>query len=143
MRGPEKSQLPHLNGWMRPTSRYVESGLPVLRVARDAKTTVFILLKCPNTTAARRFFKRTVETNGIPYLSSIDKIGANLVGQESQNDILKLTGASRMIGIVQSKYLNNIAEKDHCVIKRIIRPTLVFKSFHSVAATLAGMKQLI
>ena len=78
-----------------------------------------------------------------PYLSSIDKIGTNSVGLENQNDILKLTGAGRMIGIVQSKYLNNIAEKDHCVIKRIIRPTLVFKSFHSVAATLAGMKQLI
>lgn len=78
-----------------------------------------------------------------PYLSSIDKIGTNSVGLENQNDILKLTGAGRIIGIIQSKY--NIAEKDHCVIKWIIRPTLVVKSFisHSISATLAGMKQLI
>ena len=78
-----------------------------------------------------------------PYLSSIDKIGTNSVGLENQNDILKLTGAGRIIGIIQSKYLNNIDEKDHCVIKWIIRPTLVVNSFHSISATLAGMKQLI
>ena len=48
-----------------------------------------------------------------------------------------------MIGIVQSKYLNNIDEKDHCFIKPIILPKLVVKSFDSVAATLAEMKQLI
>ena len=66
-----------------------------------------------------------------------------MVGLQSQNDILKVTEAGQMIGIVQSKYLNNIAEKDHCFIKPIILPTLVVKSFDSVAATLAEMKQLI
>ena len=42
--------------------------------------------------------------------------------------------------MVQSKYLNNIVEQDHPFIKRITRPMLGFKAFHSAAATLAGIE---
>ncbi len=41
---------------------------------------------------------------------------------------------------MQSKYLNNIVEQDHRFIKRITRPMLGFKTFHSAAATLAGIE---
>jgi putative transposase len=34
----------------------------------------------------------------------------------------------------------NIVEQDHRFIKRITRPMLGFKAFHSAAATLAGIK---
>jgi len=63
-----------------------------------------------------------------------------LAGLHSLNAILKFTGVGRIIGIVQSKYLNNIVEKDHRFIKRITRPMLGFKPFHSAAATLAGIE---
>lgn len=46
----------------------------------------------------------------------------------------------RLIKIMQSKYLNNIVEQDHRFIKRITKPMLGFKAFHSAAATLAGIE---
>jgi putative transposase len=41
---------------------------------------------------------------------------------------------------LRAKYLNNITEQDHRFIKKITRPTLGFKAFHSATATLAGIK---
>jgi len=109
-------------------------------VDRDGQTLEFILSERRDTAAARRFFKRTVGTSGVPDRIAIDKSGANLAGLHSLNAILKFTGVGRIIGIVQSKYLNNIVEQDHRFIKRITRPMLGFKPFHSAAATLAGIE---
>tara|TARA_R110002072_G_C7857244_1_gene526152 strand:- start:364 stop:1086 length:723 start_codon:yes stop_codon:yes gene_type:complete len=109
-------------------------------VDRNGKTLDFMLSERRNTAAARRFFKCAVGTNGIPDRIAIDKSGANLAGLQSLNVILRFTGAGRIIGIVQSKYLNNIVEQDHRFIKRMTRPMLGFKAFHSAAATLAGIE---
>ena len=109
-------------------------------VDRDGQTLEFMLSENRDTAAARRFFKRAIATNGIPERIVIDKSGANLAGLQSINVILKFTGVGRIIGIVQSKYLNNIVEQDHRFIKRITRPMLGFKTFHSAAATLAGIE---
>lgn len=109
-------------------------------VDRDGQTLDFMLSERRDTAAARRFFKRAVRINGIPDRIAIDKSGANLAGLQSLNVILKFTGAGRIINIIQSKYLNNIVEQDHRFIKRIIRPMLGFKAFHSAAATLAGIE---
>ena len=109
-------------------------------VDRNGRTLDFMLSERRNTAAARRFFKCAVDTNGIPDRFAIDKSGANLAGLQSLNVILRFTGACRIIGIVRSKYLNNIVEQDHRFIKRITRPMLGFKVFHSAAATLAGIE---
>lgn len=109
-------------------------------IDRDGQTLEFILSENRDTAAARRFFKRAVATNGIPERIVIDKSGANLAGLQSLNVILKFTGVGKIIGIVQSKYLNNVVEQDHRFIKRITRPMLGFKAFHSAAATLAGIE---
>jgi putative transposase len=106
----------------------------------DEKTLDFMLSERRDTAAARRFFKRAVGTNGVPDRIAIDKSGANLAGLQSLNVILKFTGAGRIISIIQSKYLNNIVEQDHRFIKRITRPMLGFKAFHSAAATLAEIE---
>ncbi|MEP3033249.1 MAG: DDE-type integrase/transposase/recombinase, partial [Pseudoruegeria sp.] len=100
----------------------------------------FMLSERRDTAAARRFFKRAVATNGIPDRIAIDNSGANLAGLQSLNVILKFTGRGGIIDIVQSKYLNNIVEQHHRFIKRITRPVLGFKAFHSAAATLAGIE---
>ena len=109
-------------------------------VDRDGKTLDFMLSERRDTAAARRFFKRAVGTNGVPDPIAIDKSGANMAGLQSLNVILKFTGAGRIIKVTQSKYLNNIVEQDHRFIKRITRPMLGFKAFHSAAATLAGIE---
>ena len=109
-------------------------------VDRDGQNLDFMLSQRRNAAAARRFFKRAVGTNGVPDRIAIDKSGANLAGLQSLNVILKFTGAGRIFGIIQSKYLNNIVELDHRFIKRITRPMLGFKAFHSVATTLAGIE---
>ena len=109
-------------------------------VDRDGQTLDFMLSERRDTAAARRFFKRTVGTNGVPDRIAIDKSVANLAGLQSLNVILKFTGVGRIIGIVQSKYLNNIVEQDHRFIKRITRPMQTFKAFNSASATLAGIE---
>jgi len=109
-------------------------------VDRDGQTLDFMLSERRDTAAARRFFKRAVGTNGIPDRIAIDKSGANLAGLQSLNVILKFTGTGQIIKIVQSKYLNNIVEQDHRFIKKITRPMLDFKTFHSAVATIAGIE---
>lgn len=90
--------------------------------------------------AARRFFKRGIDINGVPDRVVIDKSGANLAGLQAVNVILKFTGEGRTVEIRQVKYLNNILEQDHRFIKRITAPMMGFKAFHSAAATIAGIE---
>ena len=44
------------------------------------------------------------------------------------------------IDILKVKYLNNIVEQDHRFIKKITKPMMGFKAFHSASATLAGIE---
>lgn len=109
-------------------------------VDRDGQTLDFMLSERRDTAAARRFLKRAVGSNDVPDRIAIDKSGANLAGLQSLNVILKFTGTGRISKIAQSKYLNNIVERNHRFIKKITRPMLGFKAFHSAAATLAGIE---
>ncbi|MDB6179738.1 IS6 family transposase [Paracoccus sp. Z330] len=109
-------------------------------VDRDGQTLDFMLSERRYLAAARRFFKRAIAANGVPERVVIDKSGANLAGLQSMNTILKFTGRGRMIEIREVKYLNNILEQDHRFIKRITRPMMGFKAFHSAAATIAGIE---
>jgi hypothetical protein len=45
-----------------------------------------------------------------------------------------------MIEICQVKYLNNIIEQDHRFIKKITKPMMGFKAFHSAQATIVGIE---
>ena len=109
-------------------------------VDRDGQTLDFMLSKHRNLAAARRFFKKTITSNGVPEKVVIDKSGANLAGLQAVNTILKFTGTGDIIEIRQIKYLNNILEQDHRFIKRITKPMMGFKAFHSASATLAGIE---
>ena len=109
-------------------------------VHRDGQTLDFLLSERRDLSAARRFFKRTIGTNGVPDRIVMDKSGANLVGLQAVNVILKFTGNGRTIEVRQIKYLNNILEQDHRFIKRITGPMMGFKAFHSTAATIAGIE---
>jgi len=45
-----------------------------------------------------------------------------------------------MIDICQVKYLNNIIEQDPRFIKKITKPMMGFKAFHSAQTTIAGIE---
>lgn len=109
-------------------------------VDRDGQTLDFMLAERRNLGAARRFFKKAIASNGVPDKIVIDKSGVNLAGAQAVNTILKITGHSKMIEILQVKYLNNILEQDHRFIKRITKHMSGFKAFHSASATIAGIE---
>ena len=109
-------------------------------VDRDGQTLDFMLSERRDLAAARRFFRRAIDRNGVPDRVVIDKSGANLAGLQAVNVILKFTAGGRTIKIRQVKYLNNILEQDHRFIKRITGPMMGFKAFHSAAATIAGIE---
>jgi len=44
------------------------------------------------------------------------------------------------VHVRQIKYLNNIVEQDHRGIKKITKPMMDFKAFHSAEATLSGIE---
>jgi putative transposase len=111
-----------------------------LRVPVDRQDVGNVLIRAHDHDGFCRFFKQAIGTNGVPDRVVIDRSGANLAGLQSLNVILKFIGAGRIIKVLQVKYLNNILEQDHRFIKRITRPLLGFKAFHSAAATLAGIE---
>ncbi|MDQ1850787.1 IS6 family transposase [Gemmobacter fulvus] len=92
----------------------------------------------PDLPTARRFFKLTTGTNGVPVRGVIDKGCANLAGLMAVNEILKITGAGRIGTIRQIKDLSYVLEQAHRFIKRIIGLTMGLKAFHFAAATLSG-----
>jgi putative transposase len=109
-------------------------------VDKEGNTIDFLLTAKRDTKAALRFFNKAIGRNGKPGLINIDKSGANKAGVNQFN-----SDSSRRVKIRQCKYLNNIVEQvmrhsDHRRVKRITRPMLSFKNFHSAQSTLAGIE---
>lgn len=82
-------------------------------IDKYGKTLDFMLSERRDEAAATVFFKRTIETNGIPDKVVIDKSGANYAGLRNMNILFWLVGFYHFIDILQVKYLNNIIEQDH------------------------------
>jgi transposase-like protein len=73
--------------------------------------------------------------DGVPEKVTIDKSDANLAALEAIN-----ADRETPIKIRQSKYLNNLVEQDHRVIKRRTRPMSGFKTFRCARILLAGIE---
>jgi hypothetical protein len=91
---------------------------PYTPVFFDAKEWAFVSAAV----AGRRYFEKAIDQNGEPETITVDKSGANLAALEALN-----AERSTPIKVRQNKYLNNIVEQDHRVIKRIIKPMMGFK----------------
>ena len=87
------------------------------------------------TAAARRFFDKAMRDNGTPEKVTMDKSGSNKAAIDAIN-----ANRDHPIQVRQVKYLNNIVEQDHRAVKRVIKPMLNFKSFHSAKSILAGIE---
>ncbi len=106
-------------------------------VDKAGQTVDFYLSQTRDLPAAEAFFKKAIDSCGVPDKVNMDKSGANLAGLNAINDALP---EEEKIEIRQVKYLNNLVEQDHRGVKRIVKPMLGFKSFSSAAATLAGIE---
>lgn len=113
-------------------------------VDKFGKTIDFMLSEKRDKHAALGFFNKAIYKNGFPEKITMDKSGANKAGIDEINLFLTflsvLTQTIFQITVRQIKYLNNILEQDHRAIKRITKPMMGFKSFHSAKATIAGIE---
>ena len=106
-------------------------------VDRAGHTVDFLLRAHRDLAAARCSFERAIKLHGVPEKITIDKSGANtaaIVGM--------CTGSSVSIEMRQSKYLNNLIERDHRASKRVAPPMLEFKSFRCARAIIEGSKTM-
>ena len=106
-------------------------------VDTDGDTIEFLLSANRDKKAALRFFKKAVRQNGAPQVINIDKSGANKAGIDALNERYKLD-----IEVRQVKYLNNVVEQSHRLIRRMTRPMMGFGNFWSAATTIAGIEMV-
>ena len=104
-------------------------------VDKEGNTVDFLLTKRRQRISAQRFLIKAIENNGKPELINIDKSGSN-------TEAIKLYNrrSYSKIKIRQCKYLNNIVEQDHRMIKWRIMKGLGFKNFESAKRTIAGIE---
>jgi len=106
-------------------------------VDKAGNTIDFMLSKYRDEQAAKRFFIKAIGYSSKLEKITIDKSGANNAALKSINKSLCMDD---QVEIRQIKYLNNIVEQDHRFIKKIVKPMMGFKSFHSASATLLGIE---
>jgi putative transposase len=104
-------------------------------VDKDGKTVDFLLRAHRDRAAARRYFEKAIDQNGVPETVTVDKSGANLAALQAIN-----AERATPIKVRQNKYLNNVVEQDHRAIKRIIKPMMGFKDFRCARIILSGIE---
>jgi putative transposase len=104
-------------------------------VDKTGQTIDFLLTDHRDERAATRFLTQAIRRHGVPEKVTIDGSEANAAAIRSYNE-----EHGTAIAIRQVKYLNNVVEKDHRAVKRVIRPMLGFKSFEAAQYTLAGVE---
>jgi putative transposase len=113
-------------------------------VDKEGNTVDFMLSEKRDEPAVRAVFEKAIGSNRFPEKVTMDKSGANKAGIDAINLqfalLFMLGGVFMQITVRQIKYLNNIVEQDHRFVKRITKPMLGFKAFHSADATLSGIE---
>jgi len=104
-------------------------------VDKDGLTIDFLLTAKRDKKAALRFLKKAVRRNCEPEKITLDKSGANKAAADAYNE-----GRENPAEVRQIKYLNNIVEQDQRGVKRVTKPMMGFKEFHSAQKTLAGIE---
>ncbi|MCM8735324.1 IS6 family transposase [Azospirillum sp. A1-3] len=110
-------------------------------VDAHGQTIDFLLSAKRDAAAARRFFRKALKQAHTvnPRTLTVDKNAA----YPSATKAMKKNGELwRFTKLRQIKYLNNIVEQDHRRIKRLVRPGLGFKGFHTARRTIAGYEIL-
>jgi IS6 family transposase len=110
-------------------------------VDSNGNTIDFMLSANRDTDAAKRFFKKALSSphTQLPRVITVDK---NAAYPPAIQQLMNEKTLSKETLIRQKKYLNNIIEQDHRLIKKITKPMLGFKSFLTVDQTLKGIEAM-
>ncbi|UNP79071.1 IS6 family transposase [Bacillus nitratireducens] len=121
----------------------VKSQWMYLYRAVDSKgnTIDFYLSKARNYKAAKRFFKKALQSFHIsdPRVVTVDKNPAYPIAVEGLKKEKKMPLG---IQLRQVKYLNNIVEQDHRFIKKRVRSMLGLKSFRTATSIISGIEAM-
>ena len=108
-------------------------------VDKEGQTIEFMLSAKRDISAAKRFFRKMMRADHrrLPFSISVDKNAAYPEAFTSlkEEKILPLDCKLRRV-----KYLNNVIEQDHRFIKKKMRASQCFKSFHTAERTLEGIE---
>ncbi len=108
-------------------------------VDSDGKTIDFWLSEHRDKSSARKFLQKAMkaEHNQMPRVITTDRYPATevAIAEEIYLGDLSVLTQHRMI-----KYLNNIVEQDHRLIKRVLKPKLGLQNFESATALISGIE---
>ncbi|HEX5735174.1 MAG TPA: IS6 family transposase [Blastocatellia bacterium] len=106
-------------------------------VDKQGNTVEFLLCEHRDIAAAKRFFKKAIESHGTPEKITLDGYAAmHTAVQELKESAILPT----KVCVRTSKYLNNLIEQDHRRVKQRIYPMLGFKKFKNAANTISGIE---
>jgi IS6 family transposase len=108
-------------------------------VDKEGQTIEFMLSARRDVSAAKRFFKKLTraEHRRLPFSISVDKNAAYPEAFASSQADKSLPSDCQLRRV---KYLNNVIEQDHRFIKKKVRASQCFKSFHTAERTLEGIE---
>jgi transposase, IS6 family len=110
-------------------------------VDKQGQTIEFMLSARRDVSAAKRFFKKLMRADHrrLPFSISVDKNAA-------YPEAFSASQAERIVPrdckLRRVKYLNNVIEQDHRFIKKKVRASQCFKSFHTAERTLEGIESM-
>jgi IS6 family transposase len=110
-------------------------------VDKEGNTIEFMLSARRDVPAAKRFFKKLMwaEHRRLPFSISVDK---NAAYPEAFSTSQAEKTVPQDCKLRRVKYLNNVIEQDHRFVKKKVRASQCFKSFHTAERTLEGIEAI-